>query len=908
MRCFLDWVRTKGNLVVVIANVLLIGFIGWLVAANYLSERELRKSALEHLRLDMEKRTTAVSYFFSERENDLKDLAEGRAISAFFENKALGMSMEYGLRAGLLGISGNFDRFLMDRKIEKDRIYTRMALIDSTGQLLVDRGLKTAKQEHDGDWKKLLTPESLGSAITVRHDGQVTRIMVSIPYFFKHEFAGQIVAWISPQTVYHFVEVSKEFSKRSVYIICKKHSIPLLPDIKQWTAFSGLPDFSNLEIDKPQRIEVPHKDGTKADIVAIQLMVKHTPFSFVAFLPASELLGHIGLWHLPLAMGVLAIILLGGTAIAFWINMQNMVLQARLEESSKREQEIKKKNRQLNKEISERRCTEELLKKAHNELEKRVEERTSELVSTNERLQTEIYERKHTEKTLRAEREQLLSIFSSISQIIYIADPKTYEILYANGALKEAFKKDLVGRLCYKEFQGLDSPCEFCTNKIILKEKYNPYQWEYHNPILNRDHMLIDRIIKWPDGRDVRFEIGIDITEAKRAEEEKKKLEAQLVRAQKMEAIGTLAGGVAHDLNNILSGLVSYPELLLLDLPKDSPLRKPILTIKESGQKAAAIVLDLLTLARRGLAVKEVVNLDSIVSEYLTSPEYEKLKDFHPNVTLQTDLETDLLNILGSPVHLSKTVMNLHANAAEAMPDGGTISISTKNRYIDGPIRGYDHVKEGDYVTLKISDTGVGIPSEDIERIFEPFYTKKVMGRSGTGLGMAVVWGTIKDHKGYIDIKSSEGNGTTFTLYFPVTRKDLPKEKSRLSIEDYMGKGEAILVVDDVEEQRGIASGMLEKLGYSVKSVSSGEGAVDYMKGNSADLLVLDMIMDPGIDGLETYKRILEVNPGQKAIIASGFTETEQVKEAKRLGAGTYIKKPYLIEEIGLAVKAELDN
>ncbi|MCD6295832.1 MAG: response regulator [Deltaproteobacteria bacterium] len=388
---------------------------------------------------------------------------------------------------------------------------------------------------------------------------------------------------------------------------------------------------------------------------------------------------------------------------------------------------------------------------------------------------------------------------------------------------------------------------------------------------------------------------------------EQKKLESQLQRAQKMEAIGTLAGGVAHDLNNILSGLVSYPELLLMDIPQDSPLRKPILTIQKSGERAAMIVQDLLTLARRGVAVTEVVNLNQVISEYLQSPEHKKLQSFHPQIQVETRTEADVLNILGSPVHLAKTVMNLVSNAAEAMPENGKIFISTENRYIDKPIRGYDEVKEGDYVCLTVSDTGVGILAGDLERIFEPFYTKKVMGRSGTGLGMSVVWGTVKDHKGYVDVQSSEGKGTTFILYFPVTREKSASNEALLSIENYMGN-EKILIVDDVEEQRDIASGMLKKLGYSVTSVSSGEEAVEYMKDNSADMLVLDMIMDPGIDGLETYKRILESHPGQRAIIASGFSETERVKKAQRLGAGAYVKKPYLLEKIGMAVRIELDE
>ncbi len=389
---------------------------------------------------------------------------------------------------------------------------------------------------------------------------------------------------------------------------------------------------------------------------------------------------------------------------------------------------------------------------------------------------------------------------------------------------------------------------------------------------------------------------------------DQKRLEAQLQRAQKMEAIGALAGGVAHDLNNILSGLVSYPELLLMEVPDNSPLRKPIQTIQKSGEKAVAIVQDLLTLARRGVTVTEVVDLNQIIRDYLASPEFEKLIKYHPKVTVETNLEEALLNISGSAVHLSKTVMNLVSNASEAMPDGGIATITTENRYIDQPVKGYDNVEEGDYATLTVSDTGYGISKEGLERIFEPFYTKKIMGRSGTGLGMTVVYGTVKDHNGYIDVQSTEGKGTQLTLLFPVTREKYIEDKSLARIEDFMGHGESILVVDDVEEQRFIATGILEKLGYSVKAVSSGEEAIEFLKQQAADLVILDMIMDPGMSGLETYRKIIDTRPSQKAIITSGFSETEDVREAQKLGAGNYIKKPYTMEKIGFAVKDELEK
>jgi PAS domain S-box-containing protein len=418
--------------------------------------------------------------------------------------------------------------------------------------------------------------------------------------------------------------------------------------------------------------------------------------------------------------------------------------------------------------------------------------------------------------------------------------------------------------------------------------------WTF-KPIFNSDNKIAEILC-----------IGNDITSLKSAQIEKKELESRLHRSQKMEALGTLAGGVAHDLNNILSGMVSYPELLLVQLPSDSPMRKALETIHKSGEKAAAIVQDLLTMARRGVAVADVVNLNHVLSEYLMSPEHARLKTAFPDVDFDIKMEKELLSISGSDVHLSKTIMNLVANAAEAMDKGGTVTISTENRYVDRPVRGYDDVKKGDYSVLIISDTGVGIAASDIERIFEPFYTSKKMGRSGTGLGMAVVWGTVKDHKGYIDVHSHVGKGTAFTLYFPVTHRSLEVREETSAISTLKGAGETILVVDDMKDQREISQEMLECLGYRVESAGSGEEAVEYLSHNRVDLLILDMIMDPGIDGLETYRRVLKIRPGQKAIITSGFSETNRVRAAQKLGAGIYIKKPYGMETIGAAIREAL--
>jgi PAS domain S-box-containing protein len=399
-----------------------------------------------------------------------------------------------------------------------------------------------------------------------------------------------------------------------------------------------------------------------------------------------------------------------------------------------------------------------------------------------------------------------------------------------------------------------------------------------------------------------------DITLRRKAEIDRQLLEERLSRAEKMEAIGTLAGGVAHDMNNVLGVLVGYSELLREKIPPDSPLKQYVDNILQSGQRGAAIIQDLLTLARRGVAVSEIINLNNVISEYVKTPEFEILKTYHPHVQFRMELEKDLLNTRGSPVHLSKVVMNLVSNASEAISGTGAVVLRTENLYVESPLHGYERMKKGDYVVLKVSDNGRGIPARDVGKIFEPFYTKKIMGRSGTGLGLAIVWGTVHDHNGYIDVQSEEGRGSIFTIYFPASREEITKDEETIPPESYSGHGESILAVDDISEQRALAVSMLTRLGYQVETAASGEEAISWLREKKADLVLLDMIMDPGMDGLETYEKILEINPRQKTIIVSGFSETDRVKRAQELGAGAYVRKPYILKKIGLAIRKELDR
>lgn len=406
-------------------------------------------------------------------------------------------------------------------------------------------------------------------------------------------------------------------------------------------------------------------------------------------------------------------------------------------------------------------------------------------------------------------------------------------------------------------------------------------------------------------GRKITQCIVREITERKEAERRNLELQERLERAQRMEALGLLAGGVAHDLNNMLGPLVGYPELMLLKLPEDSPLRKHVMRIGSAAQEAADVMQGLLTLARRGRYEMRNTDLNEVIESYLDSPGYLKLASEHPGIALDLQFKRDIALITGSSSHLAKVIMNLVVNAFDAVGDKGSVTIRTEQLSIDKLPRGYENVKKGEYVVLKVRDTGIGIDPCDIDKIFEPYFSKKKMGRSGSGLGLSVVYGIVKDHKGYYDVVSEIGKGTEFFIYFPVATTfevATPQVNS-----DCRGQ-EEVLVVDDSEEQLELAKQLISSFGYRTATSRNGHEAVNYLRNHTVDLVVLDMIMESDFDGLDTYREILKINPQQRAIIASGFSPTERVTEMQELGAGEYVKKPYTREAIGRAVRGELDK
>jgi PAS domain S-box-containing protein len=396
-----------------------------------------------------------------------------------------------------------------------------------------------------------------------------------------------------------------------------------------------------------------------------------------------------------------------------------------------------------------------------------------------------------------------------------------------------------------------------------------------------------------------------DISERVKAEEEKLALQKKLASASKLNALGLMAGSIAHDLNNILSGIVSYPDLLLLQMDESNKYYQQIQKIQESGKRAAAVVSDLVAITRGRQQPKEISNINEIILSYLNSIEHsERLAEFD-SILVETRLRKDINNVCCSPQHIHKLLLNLIGNAMEASHSGSAITVSTEASLFSHPLQS---ISEGDtlteHVKIVIADRGSGIPQESIEKIFDPFYSTKVEGKSGSGLGLSIVWNIVQDHNGWIEVKDNNP-GAIFEIYLPATYEDscpIPSPEA----EPQHGSGESILIIDDQAEQNEILETSLSRLGYKTHSVTSGEEGIAYLRDNSVDLLLLDMLMGDGLNGRQTLEIIKQFTPNQRAIVISGYANREEIDRTRELGVSIFLEKPVTIARLCSSIQDSL--
>ncbi len=390
------------------------------------------------------------------------------------------------------------------------------------------------------------------------------------------------------------------------------------------------------------------------------------------------------------------------------------------------------------------------------------------------------------------------------------------------------------------------------------------------------------------DGKPVRmFGAVHDVTEIR-------KLREFAEQAQRLETAGRVAGQVAHDFNNLLGPLVAFPELIRLDLPENHSVLPMLASMEAAASQISEINQQLLTLGRRGHYNMEPVNLNEVVEQAVMA-----IDPTNTGVSISTELHPDLLLARGGRAQIMRVINNLLTNAHDVVSRDGKVRIQTENVTLEQGIP-----LPGQFVRLTVADNGPGMSSETISHMFDPFFSTKSADRKrGSGLGLSIVHAVMEDHGGMIECETALDEGTSFHLYFPVTDEKLTGE-SRVQL---TGGTESVLIIDDDGPQGEVTKMLLKKLGYNVRVAESGERAIAMVAQSTPDILILDMIM-PGMDGVDTYRNILTTNPEQKAIIVSGYAESDRVSAAIELGAGAFVKKPVTLKSIAQAIRTELDT
>lgn len=401
-------------------------------------------------------------------------------------------------------------------------------------------------------------------------------------------------------------------------------------------------------------------------------------------------------------------------------------------------------------------------------------------------------------------------------------------------------------------------------------------------------------------GRNVILNVARNISERIEAEKEKKHLEAQLTHAQKMEAIGTLAGGVAHDFNNLLMGIQGYISLMRLDTDPDDANDKYLGGMEENVMSAANLTEQLLGFARKGKYTPRPTNINDIIEK--STRMFTRTRK---EITVNKRSEENLWNTEIDRGQIEQVLINLYLNAWHAMPDGGDIFIQTENVVLSNEYCRPYELSGGRYVKISVTDTGIGMNQKTMDRIFEPFFTTKEVGK-GTGLGLASAYGIIKNHSGIIRVYSEPSHGTTFNIYIPVSdaeKKDPPEIKS-----DLIKGDEAVLLVDDEEGPIMVEELMLKELGYQVITARSGHDAIQFFEAEkeNIDLVALDMIM-PEMSGKETYARLKEIDPNVKVLLVSGYSLNKQVEDLMSLGCNGFIQKPFDIIQLSQKIRTVLN-
>jgi|GEM_PF-2670275 len=849
---------------VAVVGVPLVLAILCLLCSHFQTERDLKENLLRVRHHTVERRAAALSYFFTDRMDDLFYLKHSREVAVYFENRALGMSMEYGLKQSLIPIRELFIDLMKRKQIGDDRVYARLAYIADDGRLLVDTASREPGRDMADLLKKVRSSGGGAGRISMSRDGE--HFMVISAHVYKGARQGHVVGWIRPWIVYRHILAADE-SAQSSYLICDERGDPLLMSDIAAIHPAHLDILRSLPAGGHREFSVNGTTGSEINVVAYRMPVPDTAYSLVHLCPAESIYGTLASRDRIATISLLVVALLAG--VAFTVRSM-------------------------------------MLKTSVDDLEKRVKERTADLYHLNEDLQQEICERELAMRALEKAERKYRSIFENAVEGMF-QTTSDGRVISVNPALAsthgysspEEMVRELSGmarRLNVDEGRR----AEFVR---LMEENGAAFHFEART-------YRKDGTVNWVsiNARNVRDEKGETLYYEGSVEDitERKHLESQLLHSQKMEAIGTLAGGIAHDFNNILTAIVGYGNLLQLRMEKGDPSRRYVDRILSSSQKAINLTGSLLAFSRKQPVELRPHRVGSLIEQ--TGKLLKRL------LTEDIDLRIDRVDgdavIMADRTQVDQVLMNLATNARDAMPEGGTFAIGVKRVVMENDfVRTHGYGSPGNYVLVRVADTGAGMDERTVKKVFEPFFTTKAEGK-GTGLGLSIVYGIVKQHNGYINVESEPGKGTTFSLYFPEvqTGDAVETETAHVPLNIRTGS-ETILVAEDNAEARSFLAEVLSVSGYTVIEAVDGDEALRTFTDNKDRIaLVISDVVMPGRNGKELRDEIRKIRPGTKILFTSGYTRDVLVFKGIHDKTADYISKPLSPNDLLGKVRELLDQ
>jgi PAS domain S-box-containing protein len=709
----------KTALFVVAAGILL--FTGFLLLTNYRSQVRLRNTAVDRFKYRTEQRAVSLAFFFNERFDDLQNLTESRAVEVYFENQALGMSMVYGLRASLFAVHQKLQTLVEKRTHSGRPVYKFIMVVDAEGKAIAS----SDEMPHEAVGQTISgnTFKAKSHLHSLTLDQQA--FIVSSPIYFKNRVVGWVVGRLDDHCLREFlVDINDGQASVSAAILASGRLYLDRPeDIRisdmQRDLLDGMP------VGVIEHLELTPGQGGAKEHLALKVPLVDFPLALIGLISAEDVYGRTAPWHIPVALAAISAVLFCGLVFFWRQNTAKQVLQARLTEADKKKKEIEQKNQDL---------------------------------------EFQIEKRRETENRLRESELRFRNLVESINDWFWEVDPDGV-YTYVGPQIKTLLGYDpeeVLGKRAF-DFMPLDERKRVMETFKTIAQDHKPIELLENTLVHKQGHQVVVQTSGLPIFDTHEKFLGYRGTD--RDITEKLKLEERLRQVQKLESIGTLAGGIAHDFNNLLSVMIGNAELALDDVPEWNPSYRSIEEIISAGMRAVRIIKQLLNFSRKSQQELGPIEIIPVIRNTI-----ELLRAMIPSsIEIRPDLPATCETVVADPIQINQVIMNLCINASQAMDNSkGVIEIraekvtqgeQTENERLQLP--------KGDYIKITISDTGPGIDPQIIDRIFDPYFTTKEVGK-GSGMGLAVVHGIVKNHGGAIAVASEVGTGSTFTVFFPL--------------------------------------------------------------------------------------------------------------------------------------------